>query len=449
MKRLNQMLLAALFLSFGNLAFATVEFEEDFSLPIVYFNIVVDVGASHDPKEKLGLAHVANQMMLRGTTTHTKNEFYEQLNRLGGQFEVETRNESTVFRGAVLSENAARYLTLIEEAFLRPLFRTEELVKLKKEVESEILTEKSNDRALAMYHFNRFFFGDHPYGNPAKGTRKSLARINNKDILNFYSRYFGSETLNFFGTGAIKAETMRTWFSRMTEKLGALHPEARLPQTIAPPPAIKGRRTLLVNKPNATQAQVLIGGAGMRPEMPEHYPVLLANHVFGSSSIQATLMQELRVKRGWTYGAYNMFQYGREPRYYTMYLIPNTMLAFQAINLTLDIFENFINNGISQEEFAFARTSLINNAPFNYDTPRKRLENVTVENILRFPKDYHKKLSQNIEAVKFEQVKPALKNFFNPESLVLVIVGDGEKLEEPLTKLPGFSSLSIKSYTED
>lgn len=430
-------------------SWAEFEFEEDNSLPIVYLNIVLDAGAAQDPADKLGLANVASRMLLRGTQLHPKNQFFELINQLGGQIEVDVRNEGTIFRGAVLSENLEKFLSLVEETLTRPKFTSEELTKLKKEVEGLILEQKGNDQALVQYHFSRFFYGSHPYGNPILGTRKGITAINHTDVLNFYSNNFSGKTLHFFGSGAAKKGVIKNWFENLGDKLSAIHPEAKPVAKIAAPEVPSGRRALIVNKPNTTQTQVLLGGKGIRPETSGFYSILLANHSYGGASFNARMMQEIRVKRGWTYGASNSFRFGREPRHFGMYVFPKTADTLPAINLMLTMFNDYISNGIKRDEFDFAKQSLVNNAPFNFDTPRKRLENAVTEYLTGFPRGYNEELAENIAQVDYNDITPSLKAAFNDQNLTLVIVGDASKLKSGVAKLPGFSKPVIKDYRED
>jgi zinc protease len=433
----------------SSLAGERAEFEEDFALPIVYLNLVAPGGSIQDPSDKAGLAYVASHMLTRGTQKRSKLEFFDAINSLGGSLEVDLRNEGLVIRGAVLSENIDAFLELVTEALTAPRFSKDELEKLKREAVSEILEQKGNDTALAQYNFYRFFYGSHPYGNPAKGTQKGVNKIALNDVDAYYKTNFGCNALTVFGSGAVKKENIETWVSALSQKLCDIHPKSApkiaLPEQTVP----SGRRALIVDKPKATQAQVLMGNKGMRPELDGFYAVMLANHSYGGPSFQARLMQEIRVKRGWTYGAYNTFKFGRQDRHFATYFAPKNADTPPAIELSLKMLDEFVSKGITQEEFNFARDSLMNNAPFNFDTSKKRLENATAEYLMNFPKGYFHDLADNIAKVDFEDIAPALKKVFKPENITLTVVGDAKALRGPITKIPGFSKVQVKSYLED
>ncbi len=429
--------------------FKQVEFETDRSLPIIYLSVLINAGAVHDEQEKLGLASIASKMLLRGTQKHSKIDFFNELDKLGGTIGVDVRNEGIVFRAAVLSENLEKFLELFEETIVKPKFTAEELIKLKKETIGQILEQKSNDRYLVGYHFNRFFYGNHPYGNPILGTEVSLKNITTKDIIDFYNDYFGSKSITLFGSGDSNSEVIEKWFASVLMKLNALHPEAKSAPIISKPVISSGRRAILINKPNSTQTQILIGGIGIRPEDSGFYAVQLANQSFGGGTFQSTLMQEIRVKRGWTYGINNAFRFGIQPRHFAIHLFPKNADAVPAIELTLKLFENWVKNGITKEDFDYAKQSLVNNSPFNYDTAKKRLENSTQEFLYNFKKGYYKDWSDEINKVSSSDIVPALLETFKPENLTLVVVGDASKLKTSIEKVPGIGKVQVKNYLEE
>ncbi len=450
-KRIGVFSVFLFFTTIGQLQ-ATFSFEENEALPIVYFNIVVNAGSANDPKDKLGLTNMTYQMLLRGTQKRSKVEFDEALDNIGGRLGVDVRTEGTVFRGAVLSENLKPFLDLVYEALTSPRFAAVETAKIKKEIESEILDNRSNDKYLATYHFQRFFYSGHPYANPIVGTLSGIKKITALDMVEHFANTMGGSNLAFFGTGLADESILKEWFTLLSEKLVALHPEALTADDLivkkAPMPHA-GRRLLLVNKPGATQSQILLGGIGPTPETNGYYALELANHSFGGASFQARLMQELRVKRGWTYGAYSSFQYGQQPRHYALYFFPKTADTRPAIELAISLFEDYLKKGISAEEFSFSKSALVNNAPFNYDTAKKRVENATTEHLTLLPRGYFKNYAGNIDDVKSGSVTEALQGFFNPGNLTAVVVGDAAKLKKELTKISGFSEIEVKDYRQE
>jgi len=96
-------------------------------------------------------------------------------------------------------------------------------------------------------------------------------------------------------------------------------------------------------------------------------------------------MTEIRVKRGWSYGAESYFHFGRQPRSWSFSFAVANKDAAAALTLTLQLLQILRDQGITLPEFEFARRSLVNRAAFMYDTPQKRVENLLLERTLDLP----------------------------------------------------------------
>lgn len=427
--------------------FPEFSFEESRQVPIVYFELVFDGGVVQDPPNQQGLTQLSSQLFLKGTKDKTSKAFHSALNQLGGHLEVDVKSEGVLLEGVVLAEHVPEFLNLIEELLMHPRLDLKDFQQLQKEIQSAILERKTNDRVNAQIHFEKAFFGDHPYGHPEHGTIKGLNRISFADAKQRAQAIFNPKRMRLFGSGDADQNQIKMWFNRVsTQSTNA----SSIPlKPIAAPEAQQGKRIILIDKPNATQSQILLGGRSLRPEDPGFYPILLSNHAFGGGNFQSRLMQELRVKRGWTYGAFNQFQNGKHRKYFQLYVFPKTHDTLPSIQLMIELLNQWKQSGISKEEFAFSQKSLIKNAPFQFDTAKKRLQNLTLEYLKNYPVGFYRNIAENMQAVRFESVQPSLSQYLNVDDLTLVVLGDAKKLRNALKALPGFQLISEKNYLDE
>jgi len=82
---------------------------------------------------------------------------------------------------------------------------------------------------------------------------------------------------------------------------------APLPMNIPPVPAPKGKKLILVDKPDATQSYFALGGRGLAVADQLSSRASLMNILWGGR-FTSWLNTELRIKRGLTYGASSSFQ---------------------------------------------------------------------------------------------------------------------------------------------
>lgn len=431
-----------------------VSFEKDSSLPRLNLHVAIKAGSVSDPQGKSGLTCFLTEMLLRGTKTRNKEQLNTALDQLGARLDAETRAESTLLRGAVLSSQLDAFLALLKEVLTEPSFPEKEIQKLKAETLSSLQEELGHDGTLASRRFSRFLFENHPYGNPILGTAKDISSITREDLLAHYRRLVRDELLLIVGSGDAEVERLSTWAKGIASQRAHIHlteTDQKLIRTVTPPMNANKLRVQIIDKPERTQTQITGGQIGIRLTDADFIPLYVGNHAFGGSSFLATLMVEIRVKRGWSYGAGSSFRHGLQPRSWYFHLYPAAKDTPAALALSVQLVRELKEKGLKREAFEFAKQSLINNAGFMYNTPDKRVENILVEKTLQLPEGFLKSYGPKIEKVTLNEVNQAFKSFLKPEKMAISILGTAEQLKGPIAKALGISEeeIQVKKYTEE
>lgn len=431
-----------------------VQFEKDQSRPIVNLTVAFTKGAVTDPKNLEGLTNFMGEMTRRGTKVRKKEQIDLALDQMGAKLDIEIRPESINFRGAVLSSQLEPYLALFKEILTQPTFPENEIKKLKSEIISGIEEELGHDTSLGAHRFARFLFQGHPYGRSLLGTTHSIERLTQKDIQAHYDRLINAEHLFILGTGDSSEGRISDW----AKEIAALRPshpsveDQKLLAEVDTPKNFPQRRLQIIDKPDRTQTQINVGQIGIHMKDPDFFPLYLGNHAFGAgSSFSSLLMVEVRVKRGWSYGASSIFKYGQKPRSWHYHLFPAAKDTADALALTLQMTEHLHEHGITEEQFNFAQRSLVNSAGFMYSTPKKRIENALLEKTLHLPKGFMQSFGPELEKVKLSQVNAAFKKFLKPDQLAISVLGTAKDLKGPLMKAARVTpeQVSVVPYTEE
>ena len=423
-----------------------IAFERDTNLPIVYLNVGVKAGAVNDPSGQSGLSNFMGEMLLRGTRSRTKEQIDLALDQMGARLEVEARSEALILRGAVLSSQLEPFLKLVTEIITEPSFPDNEIRKLKSEVVSQILEELGNDPSLATRRFNSFLFNGATYGKPVLGTVKEVDALTRDEVSSLYDRFFRDVNLLVVGTGDAKQSDIESW----SKALGKARPGGTVIEKVAKPENAASRKLLIVDKPDRTQTQINLGQIGVRMTDKDFFPLYLGNYAFGGGSFSARLMVEIRVKRGWSYGANSYFRQGRQPRSWQIHLFPAEKDTAAALAYTLDMTQVLKDKGITQDEFDFAQRSLVNSSGFMFNTPKKRVENILLERTLDIPDGFMKSYGPELQKVKLADVNSSLNQFVKPDKLQIVVLGTAKNLKEPLAKAAGIpvDQVQVSPYTE-
>ena len=424
-----------------------VAFEKDSSLPLVYLNVAVKGGAIDDSTGQSGISNFMGEMLLRGTQSRTKEQIDLELDQMGARLEVEVRAEGLILRGAVQASLLDPFLRLMKEIVTEPAFLEHEIRKVKAETISKISEELGQDSSLASRWATRFMFQGHPYGNPILGKESDIKNLTRAKIMAQYDRLFREKRLLVIGAGDADENKIKAW----AKSLARVGPHGEEPFLVPGPKDGEVRHLLIVDKPDRTQTQIYGGQVGVRMTDPRFFPLYLANHAFGGGSFSARMMVEIRVKRGWSYGAYSYFRHGRRPRSWVFHLFPAAKDTPQALEYTLQMIEDFRQKGMTPVEFDFAKRSLVNSAGFMYNTPQKRVENLLLERTLDLPDGFMKIYGAELEKVTLEQTNQAIFNFLKPDRMSITVLGTAADLKDSLAKSVGLKpeQAQVVPYTQE
>ena len=294
-------------------------FEQDKTLPLVHISVAFNGGSTQDPDGKNGATNLMSKLIMRGTKQKTKQQIDMTLDQLGADLDTEVRGEYTVLRGSVLSENLPGFLSLLEEVIASPSFRADEFEKLRKEQISTLLENLDNDQQLIRTKFDQLIFKNHPYSKLNQGRIRDVQSLKIADIQKQYEKIFNESRMLILISGNASASDFDSFRGHLDHKLKR---NTRL-DTI---PAFDGfprkAKLVIVDKPDRTQTQGSIVQKGTTFNDQALDALQIANFAFGGGTFLSKLMVELRVKRGWTYGAGSAFKFASQPHSWRVSFFP-------------------------------------------------------------------------------------------------------------------------------
>ncbi|MCC6999637.1 MAG: insulinase family protein [Deltaproteobacteria bacterium] len=395
--------------------------EPSSALPLCSVQLVLEGGAAHDPADKLGLGQVAAELMRRGAGGRTRAELDAAFDALGASFEIDVDHDHVSMGGMVLEQHLGAYLALLGDVLAAPALDPRELRELLREARGALDELRDDDRALVRRFHDRALWGDHPYGRPAGGTRTSLGALTLADVQGWVKRWVVADNLVVGFAGAVGKRAERLAEPLLARLPTRAAPRARLARPAGMAGATHGRRRLvLVDKPARTQSQILMGHPGPLWKTPDFLPLEVAMTAFGGT-FTARLMTEVRVKRGWSYGARAYLSRGRAGAF-SMHVFPSAEQTPDTIALVHRMFAELCDGGLSDDEVAFAQRYLERGFAFEIDTPERRLH-VRLSTLLAgLPDDYIQTYRKRVRAVRPADIRRAMKRHLDPGQLLTTLV---------------------------
>lgn len=409
--------------------------EIDRSLPLIQLSVSFVGGSISDPVGKEGLTRLLVRTMRRSAGGRSAEAIDLAVDELGATLGIDASTGSAGFSGSVIARNWAGFVDILSDVVLRPSYDAEELGRIKRETLAELAELRDNDRALARRWFGRTLFAGHPYGRTSTGNTASLDAIRADDLKSHYRHLFSRGNLVLAVAGDITEADLGSLAELFDNGLppGVAPAQAEL-DAVQDPAGVTGRQLVIVDKPERTQTQILIGGLGTHPHDPDHVALLVANTIFGGT-FTARLSNEVRSKRGWSYGAYSSVPYDRRRQSFTMWTFPAATDAAACIQLELELLESWVNDGVTEDELRNAKDYLVRSNVFQTDTAAKRMGLLLDEHLHALPKDYHKTFTNKVAALTLEQVNAAVKRRISLDNLLITVVGTATDIADDIEKV--------------
>jgi len=347
---------------------------------------------------------------------------------LGAEMAVDTSASTVAIHAQVISRNLDAFIELLARLLATPTFPDDELARLKRETVAEIIEARDNDRAVAQKAFQRALFAGHPYGRNAGGTTRSVESLSRDDVLAFFKRYVVQGNVVIGLAGDVTPEQAPQVAGKL---VAAIAPGAATADEVPEPTMAPGRHLLVVDKPDRTQTQILVGTLGTSPRDSDHVPLVVANAVFGGT-FTSRLMREVRSKRGWSYGASARTVIDRRRQAWIMWTFPAAEDAPGCLKLTVELMEAWVKGGVTAREVSFIQRYLVRSHAFDIDTAPKRLHQALDVELLGLPADYYTGWTDHVRAVTVASANEAVKNRIHTDNLLAVVVGTASQIRGPL-----------------
>jgi zinc protease len=417
--------------------------EPSHDVPLVSFVVALRSGASADPTEKWGLARIAMRMLRRGAGSLSSEQIDFRIDALGAEVGVDTSASTVAIHAQVIARNVDAFVDLLALMLAAPTFPHDELERLKRESIAEVIDARDNDRIVAQKAFQRTLFEGHPYGRSAGGTTATLASITADDVRSFYAGQVVQSNLVVGISGDLTADRAASVGRRLVERLA---PGAPTPDDVPEPLARAGRRLLVVDKPQRTQTQMIVGTLGTSPHDDDHVALSVASAIFGGT-FTSRLMREVRSKRGWSYGANARASVDRRRAAWWMSTFPAARDAAPCLDLCVKLLDAWVSDGVTASEVAFIKRYLVRSHAFEVDTASKRLHQALEIELLGLPTDYFSAWVDRVRAVTPEAASAAVRRRIDPTSLLAVVVATASEVLEPLrSAIPGLADARVVSF---
>jgi zinc protease len=408
----------------------TVLLMEKHGVPIVDIAVIVKSGSVADPAGEEGLASVTAGLLHKGTAKRSAQQFAADLDFIGAEFSADASADYTTISSEFLAKDVDKGVDLFSDAVLHPLFAQGEVEKLLAQEIDGIKAAKDEAQSVALNYYYGYLFNKHPYGRPVGGDELSLARIKRDAIAKFYETNYTPGNTILAVAGEFNAAQMR---AKLEQALGGWKAKPSLLPAIIGPTAVKGKKLLLVDKPDSTQTFFVFGNIGTAENDPDRVAIRVVNTIFGGRFTSA-LNEALRVESGLTYGAEAFFDSRKEPGAFAIYSFTKNESTTQAIDLALQVLAKLHQDGVTVEQLASAKAYLKGQFPPSIETSGQLARTIAAHEFYGLDDDEINQMEARIDVVTPAIAKQVIAKHFPEENLVFMLIGKASEIAPGVRK---------------
>ncbi len=414
------------------------------SVPMVSFRMLINgAGTAYEPAELEGLAGITANLAMKGTSTMGADALAEALDFMGAGLEMKASTEYSQVTGESLTEHFPRLLEIAAACLTDPAFNDDEFAKEQAQLIDGIKSVKDNPARAVGYYFQKAYFGSNPLGRLDSGTESSLKKITNAAVRDF----FRSRWLPDRAVAAVVGDIDRDKLVALAEStLGKWkqRPGSGAVKNLPVPPTIKGRKLVLIDKPDANQAYFILGGPGYAMGDPVSAPAAVMNTLWGGR-FTSWINSELRIKRGLTYGAGSSVIQWRSGGIFMASSYTKNDKIGEMLDITFDLLGKASRPGFSAEEIESGRNYILGQFPPTLETNGSKASAYVRLAFYDLGFDYYDNYLGEIKDIGKDKVDMAAEELMPAKEYVLVVVGKAAEIREQLKK---FGTWQEKKITD-
>ncbi len=396
---------------------------ENHSNPTVSLSGYVRAGEFFSPVEKYSLASVVSGMLSKGTARRSKLEIAEELESTGARLGFASNTFTVSVNGQCLSRDLPLMVSTLAEELREPVFPADELEKMKQRYIASIREDLDDTRTRAYERMSQLVFpvGNPFYRVPAETAIAHLENISSDDLKEFHQRYYGMESGLIVIVGDVVPDEVRALVEKhLGDWRGAPAANINLAET---PLQTEAKREVVAmkDKPNC---DIIIGHASrLRRSNPDYLAAVIGNNALGQSTLSSRLGLKVRDEMGLTYGISSGFRSGIGDGPFTIGVTVAPHDIDAAIDTTLEIVQDFITHGITEEELQDEQASVIGSYKIGLATNSGIAGQIVNSELFGLGVDYLDKFPSLIAALTKAEIDEAVRKYIHPEVATTVIAG--------------------------
>jgi predicted Zn-dependent peptidase len=399
----------------------TVLSERVASVRSVAVGIWVRSASAHEPRPKMGVSHLLEHMVFKGTARRSAQEIALALESRGGSLDAYTARDTTSFQARVLDADLPRAVDVLTDLVRHPVLRPSDLELERNVVLEEINTveDTPDDQVFDLAY--RALWPEHPYGYSILGTRDTVSALATADLAQLHRHAYFPGNCVIAAAGNLAHERLldelgqQGWFDGAPPRAPAAGAAA-----VPVPPAVRGGEARQAK--DSAQTHIVFATDTVPYADPRKYALLVLVNVFGGG-MSSRLFQRIREELGLAYGIYAFTSFYRQQGVAGVYVGTQPKTAPAAARAIAEEYAKLARAGLDGAALAEAKQQTQGQLMLSLESPTARMYRLAGFPVYGEPYASLDQVLATVEALTPEQVASVAAEFFAPERQTAVWLG--------------------------
>jgi len=415
-------------------------------LPLVTADLTIRTGGWADPQGLSGAAAMTANMLTEGTKTRSAQEIASQIEALGATLSSGAALEASSVTLNVMPDKLPTAMAIMADVAKNPAFSSEELERQRQQSLDGLQVAYQQPGSLTSMAAAPVNFAGTPFGHVSTGTPASIEKLKPEDLAAIHRTWFRPDNAILVLTGAITPEQ---GFALAEQAFGDW---AKPATPLAPAPVITPRstpRAVAIDLPGTGQASVTVAKPAIARNDPGYYQGLVANTILGVG-FSSRLNQEIRIKRGLSYGAGSGFSANRTTGSFRAVAQTKNESAPEVLDLMQAEIRSLVSRPATADEMKARKSVLVGDFGRELATTNGLADILGNLALYGVPLDEIKVYTTKVEAVTPEQVQAFAGRVLDPAQANVIVAGDAKSFSAPLkAKLPNLEVIPVTELDLD
>lgn len=404
---------------------------DDFDLPLTYINAFIAGGTSLLNKKYDNTAELTERLLIKGSQKFNNNNVEEILDITGSEVGFSIDDEMFKFTASSLNENINQTIDLLIDLIMNPRFDNQEFKKEQKMILAEINELKDDTGHIADRNLSQLIYDkNHPlYMGSFEEDIKAIKSIKRKDLFSVHEKLIKNNPMTIVIVTGLKGHSLISLIKSLEQKLTESSKEITVKSTQKiniPHTDLKDPSIRVETLSHKTQTDVLLSHiTEVNRNHPDFYKLTVANQIIGGHALSSRLSKKVRDENGLVYsiGTYFNPTYS-QGEFGISFGTPGENVD-KTIELVKNELDNFVQNGITEEELTRTKKTLIDSFTSRYLSTRSKIaQTLNVILFFNLGENYINDYPRIINNITVAEVNEVIKRYIHPEKLNTSICGN-------------------------